>query len=148
MSMSPAPPPSRFTKFGQDSRAVARFLFSASRCGVAEFQKDKAGQIAAALTYHTLFSLLPVIALALVILRTFVGPAEQLAFKDFVVDAAVDWLIARDGATGPAAGDQIIETPTTEFDATIALVDETIMELLDRLQNIDFQGYLKKVRFS
>ncbi len=120
-------------------RSVVRFLVGATRHGVSEIRKDKAGQIAAALTYHTLFSLLPTLALILVVLRTFVGPSEQVAFKDFVVDTAVEWLVA-DGATGEPS--VILGEPAdaSEFDATISRIDDAVLGVLNRLQEINFQS--------
>ncbi|MGD2132615.1 MAG: YhjD/YihY/BrkB family envelope integrity protein [Maricaulaceae bacterium] len=123
-------------------RAAARYFAGAVRHGSVEIRKDKAPQVAAALTYHTLFSLLPTLALILVVLRTFVGPAEQEAFKDFVVDSALDWLVV----AGPEANggpNEILGEPAasaSEFDATIARIDESVSGIIDRLANINFQG--------
>jgi membrane protein len=56
-----------------------------ARHGAAELRHDKASQVAAALTYHTLFSLLPTIVLAMVVLQSFVGVEDRNHFKNEVV---------------------------------------------------------------
>ncbi len=54
-----------------------------------ELRHDRAGQMAAALTYHTLFSLLPTVVLMLVVMGSFVGPEQRDQFKETVVE----WLL-------------------------------------------------------
>ncbi|MEO0982505.1 MAG: YihY/virulence factor BrkB family protein [Pseudomonadota bacterium] len=139
MSNDPPPYLSRLSELAPRFRAAAEVLVRAARRGAAEFSKDKPGQIAAALTYHTLFSLLPVMALALVILRTFVGPEEQQVFKELILDAAIDWLVVDEGAA-PAEPAAAAASGATEYDAAIARIDETVGGLLDRLYDIDFQS--------
>ncbi len=120
-----------------DSRHSVRFAISAVSLGIREIQKDKAGQVAAALTYHTLFSMLPTLALVLVILRTFVGPDEQEAFKTLVADVAVQWLEGEEHR--PETPDQLSQD-REEFSATLNRVDETVSNFLTQLQNIDFRS--------
>lgn len=117
-------------------RGWLRFLAVAARHGVHEIRRDKAHQIAAALTFYTLFSLLPTLALVLVISRTFVGDAEQDQIKEFIVQLTVNWL---EGGGESAAGAAAAEVET-EFQATLARVDESVHNLLNRLQGIDFQS--------
>ncbi|MEQ9453405.1 MAG: YihY/virulence factor BrkB family protein [Phycisphaeraceae bacterium] len=57
-----------------------------------ELQRDRAGTMAAALTYHTLFSLLPTLVLMLVVSTAFIGPEDRERFKDQAVAAALQWL--------------------------------------------------------
>ncbi len=120
------------------SRHSVRFMISAVTHGAREIQKDKAGQVAAALTYHTLFSMLPTMALVLVILRTFVGDAEQQQFKEFISGAAVQWLEGDriDGTMTPLEAAE----GTSEFRATVDRIDETVANSLNQLQNINFQS--------
>ena len=44
-----------------------------------ELRFDKAGQMAAALTYHTLFSLMPMVVVMLVVMASFVSPPANCA---------------------------------------------------------------------
>ncbi|MEO1016359.1 MAG: YhjD/YihY/BrkB family envelope integrity protein [Pseudomonadota bacterium] len=120
------------------SRYSVRYALSAARLGITEIQKDKATQVAAALTYHTLFSLLPTMALVLVILRTFVGDNEQETFKEFVSDAAVQWLEGSNVTGDMTAAEAAQEA--SEFSATVDRIDETVSNFLDQLQNIDFRS--------
>jgi len=53
---------------------------------VREVRHDKVGQLAAALTYHTLFSLLPTLVLAMVLLHVFVQEDQRTRFRDLIVE--------------------------------------------------------------
>jgi len=135
-------------------RAV-RYWFDLARHCFAELKYDKAGQMAAALTYHTLFSLLPTIVLMLVVLQAFVGPEEQERFKT----QAVDWLlepIAQDtGAGEPAAAEpsapdgagQTDADPLSlaaerqrEFNEARHAIEEQIESVIDKLGQVSFGG--------
>ena len=74
-------PASELTRW---QRSVVYSIDLARHCA-AELRHDKAQQVAAALTYHTLFSLLPTIVLAMVVMQSFVGPADRENFKQTVV---------------------------------------------------------------
>lgn len=83
----------------------ATFAWDLSRHCVHQLRKDKATQMAAALTYHTLFSLLPTLVLMLVVGRAFVGEAEIEQFKEWVVDNALRGLIVQEAPEGsPSQG--------------------------------------------
>lgn len=69
-----------------------RYVLDFGRYCALELRADRAGEMAAALTYHTLFSLLPTIVLMLVVMQTFVGEAEREALKQNVVDFALQWI--------------------------------------------------------
>jgi len=69
------------------------FLWDLSRHCAAQLRKDKAGQLAAAMTYHTLFSLLPMLVLMLVVAKVFVGETEMERFKTFLVDQALSGVL-------------------------------------------------------
>ena len=127
-----------FDRGSRAARSALRFLLDASRHGLQEIQKDRADQIAAALTYFTLFSLLPTMALILVVLRTFVGPAEQEAFKEFLVSGAIEWLVFPSGEDDALL--DVATADTSEFAATIARIDVIVGGFVDRLQNINFQS--------
>lgn len=84
----------------------ATFGWDLSRHCVHQLRQDKATQMAAALTYHTLFSLLPTVVLMLVVGRAFVGDAEIEQFKEWVVNNALRGLIVQEAPppSPPAEG--------------------------------------------
>jgi YihY family inner membrane protein len=63
-----------------------RFALDLARYCAKKLVRDRAKEMAAALTYHTLFSLLPTLAMSLALLVLFVGPEERRQFQDRVVD--------------------------------------------------------------
>jgi membrane protein len=75
-------------------RTVKYSIDLARHCG-RELRHDKAGQMAAALTYHTLFSLLPTIVLAMAVQFAFLEQAEREVFKQSVVDFLLPPVSAR-----------------------------------------------------
>jgi membrane protein len=75
-----------------------RYMLDFGRYCVRELRADRAGEMAAALTYHTLFSLLPTIVLMLVILQTFVGEVERENLKQTVVDFSLQWILPEEKA--------------------------------------------------
>jgi len=64
----------------------ARYAIDLARHCTRQLSKDRSAQMAAALTYHTLFGLLPMIVLAMVILHVMVGEEEQQQFKQTVIE--------------------------------------------------------------
>jgi membrane protein len=96
-----------FIQQRENTRTVraTRYLFDLNRYCIAQLREDRAGQMAAALTYHTLFSILPTIVLALVILKQFVGPAEQAQFRDAIKNITVQWLESSQGPDASQNGD-------------------------------------------
>ena len=62
-----------------------RYAARLGRLVARKLGEDRAQEKAAALTYHTLFSLLPTIVLMLVVAKAFVGKAELEAMKDETV---------------------------------------------------------------
>lgn len=75
-----------------------RYMLDFGRYCVRELRADRAGEMAAALTYHTLFSLLPTIVLMLVILQTFVGEVERENLKQTVVEFALQGILPEEKA--------------------------------------------------
>jgi membrane protein len=74
-------------------RRAMRYAVDLVRYSSHQLHKDRASQTAAALTYHTLFSLLPMLVLMLVIMRFFVGEAQRDQLKDSAVEYLVNkWL--------------------------------------------------------
>lgn len=128
------------TSFARHERVrnTVRGLYNVVRHSIAEIQKDRAPQVAAALTYHTLFSLLPTIALALVVLKAFVGPEQLTQFHDFIVGIAVDWLAEEPATATAATAGEAEPANTTEFTLTVAKIDETVTQFLNQMQNVNF----------
>ena len=84
------------------AQRTLRYMLDFGRYCARELRADRAGEMAAALTYHTLFSLLPTIVLMLVILQTFVGEVERESLKQNVVDFTLQWILPEDKSTPPA----------------------------------------------
>ena len=127
-----------------------------------ELKRDNATQMAAALTYRTMFSLLPMLVLALVLLQAFRGLEHyQHQFKQSVITFLLpEELLKRDSKTGEFIQDlEFVGPPTesqilnqaesqkqvqlkTDKDESVAdaraLVGDNIERFLDQLQNIDF----------
>ena len=84
---------------------TVRYSVDLARHCAGELRHDKAGQMAAALTFHTLFSLLPTIVLAMVLLQVFVGDEEREQFKQLVTDSLLPKTQQVEEATTPPAPD-------------------------------------------
>jgi len=135
-----------------------RYSAELGRHCAGELRHDKAGQMAAALTYHTLFSLLPTLVLILVSLKAFVSEADREQFKDQAVQFVVDALQgetdqptneagqaialeqgaapAEDGATEEEIA--LAEARRSEFLTVRSKLDETFQTVLNQLEKINF----------
>ncbi len=131
------------------TRRALHFLFVVGQRCVAALRRDQAALQAAALTYHTLFSLLPMTVLVLVALNGFVGAQG----RDRLTKVAADWTIGvlrpdvpsiPGGAGTPAAsGDDAGRAPSTpeeEFDAVRSGLQKQFNVFLNRLENVDLAG--------
>lgn len=96
--------------------------------------------MAAALTYHTLFSILPTIALILVALHAYVGPEEQVEFKD----AIIEWILRPVGS-----GEEAVDMPhitggevdrRQQFEDARQLLELRLERTFKYLERIDFSG--------
>lgn len=67
---------------------AARYLFIIFRHGIQQLREDRAGQMAAALAFRTLFGLVPMFAIGMVLFRAFGGAAIFQELIQRVVDAA------------------------------------------------------------
>ncbi|MEO0972331.1 MAG: hypothetical protein AAFX85_04490, partial [Pseudomonadota bacterium] len=129
----------------QSVRAAGGDLHRLAQYAGRSFVHDRGAQIAAALTYHTLFSLLPMLAMALWALKNFVGPSELAVFKDQIVSVVGDWLSAPPrvdeaaAAVAGAAGEASSMAREAQYDQVLTQVDENLAKLLDDLQAINFQ---------
>jgi len=126
-----------------------RYVLDFTRYCARELSADRAGEMAAALTYHTLFSLLPTIVVMLVILQTFVGETDRENVKQDVVDFALQWVKADDGDT--AARQDLWQGPLrqgetspdasdtkTEYEEARRTLTKNVQSVIDRLEQINF----------
>ena len=67
---------------------AARYLFIVFRHGIRQLREDRAGQMAAALAFRTLFGLVPVFAIGMVLFRAFGGTAIFEELLQRIVTAA------------------------------------------------------------
>jgi len=102
--------------------------------------------MAAALTYHTLFSLLPTIVLMLVVLQTFVGEVERESLKQNVVDFALQWIQPEaESNTDPVMGIEQEPAPLAseidpggEYAIARKNLGKNIQDLIAQLEKINF----------
>jgi len=114
-----------------------RWWVDFSRHCAEELRHDRAGTMAAALTYHTLFSLLPTLVLALVVLQAFVGEAERQQFKQTIVDWATAPLAETAPPTDPGEPAAVAQPrPDTTNERTIA-ADQRQRELREARETMD-----------
>ncbi len=104
-----------------------RYILDFGRYCAQELRADRAGEMAAALTYHTLFSLLPTIVLMLVVLQTFVGEVERENLKQTVVDFALQWISPEEQPyqTHDLHVNPDATTELTQTDGATVLTDQT-----------------------
>ncbi len=102
-----------------------------------ELRHDRAGQMAAALTYHTLFSLLPTLVLGMLALNAFVDKTERDHFKDSVVEIILPATIADNN-------DQSDDSETArrrrELHEGRQLIANKIETAMDSISNLHFGG--------
>lgn len=119
------------------AQAILRYLVDLTRHCTRELHHDRAPQMAAALTYHTLFSLLPTVALMLVIMRVFVTPDQLESFRNTGVDLVMQWL----GDTGTSdIGSQPATSIQTDFGQTASALEQNLQRWLNQLQNVNFKS--------
>ncbi|MEM1099040.1 MAG: YhjD/YihY/BrkB family envelope integrity protein [Planctomycetota bacterium] len=120
------------------------------RFAAAKLKQDRAPQMAAALTYHTLFSMLPTLVLTLVVAQAFVSQQQLDELKDQTIRWAVQWLDTDSEATPdnpalalpdvgpPSPAQQVAHQRQTEYLATAQKLDEQLSGWLDQLQQVNF----------
>lgn len=112
------------TELSRAQRRI-RYMFDLVRHCERELRQDRAAQMAAALTYRTIFSLIPVAVMSMIVFRAFAtleGSREQLleqAYAFFNLDQA-----------SVVATDQAMQTR----------IDQTITDLITQAWNINFRG--------
>ncbi len=77
---------------------AARFVYDLGRCGLRQLDNDRAAQMAAALSFRTLFGLLPVLIVATVLVKA-VGGEER--FLSQLANSSRCWGWTRCGSSFP-----------------------------------------------
>lgn len=116
---------------------VARYLIELTRHCARQLIEDRAQQMAAALVYHTLFSLIPTLVLMLVVGKLFVGPAELAEYKEGTVDYVLQWLNESSAALATGVEAQT-KGSSDEFAQTAEALTQQIDQWFDKLQAINF----------
>jgi membrane protein len=146
-----------------------RWWYEVGRYCRLELRRDRAGQMAAALTYHTMFSLLPTIVLMLVVMAAFVDEDRREQIKGMAVDLLSPPMTEQDQPAGspdvdvPAPGDRPADTGAAPgpdddgaasgatdddlltqrrqgFDDARQSIDDQIEKLLNTLEEVSFKG--------
>ena len=127
-----------------------RYGVDFARYCASELHADRATQMAAALTYHTLFSLLPTLVLMLVVMQSFVGPEELEKFKNQAVDGAMILLqgAAQDPAppidvaptSAPVTADAPASSGTENFGQVARNLEHILQEQINKLQQVNFKS--------
>jgi len=106
-----------------------RFMFDLVRHCAGQLVEDRATQMAAALTYRTLFSLVPLVVMALLLFRGFVAAGETHAMLESQVYNFFD-LDGMEVVVGEEGEEQSLQT----------IIGQRISEFTDRAYQIDFQS--------
>ncbi|MEM7577373.1 MAG: YhjD/YihY/BrkB family envelope integrity protein [Planctomycetota bacterium] len=132
------------------SQRALLYSIELGRFAAAKLKQDRAPQMAAALTYHTLFSMLPTLVLTLVVAQAFVSDEQLNELKDQTVGWVVDRLNTDDQATPgdpelalpdvgpPSPTQQRVQERQIEYRATAEKLDEQLSGWLDQLQQVNF----------
>jgi membrane protein len=102
-----------------------------------KLNRDRAGEMAAALTYHTLFSLLPTLAMSLAVLALFVGPDERKGFQEQVVDLLLPPAVAR--ATAPSGSGEELDEQRRDFVEARGELAQRVEEVFAKLESVNFR---------
>ncbi len=121
-----------------------RWWLDLSRHCAGELRRDRASTMAAALTYHTIFSLMPTLVLSLVVMHAFVGPDEMAEYREGIVN----WMLQ------PLQQEEIIHgipTPhrnlqgeslrrSENFETVRKTLGDQVEKVLTQLETVDFRG--------
>ncbi|MEM1108078.1 MAG: YhjD/YihY/BrkB family envelope integrity protein [Planctomycetota bacterium] len=138
---------------------TARYAVGIARYGANELKEDRASQMAAALTYRTIFSLIPVFVLSLLVFNAF-GGFESVGgdLRDTVYDylgltsiqientnepemdvAAGPPVVGPDGQTSPSPFDgETANAAATNNKDTQARVDQLLTDLQNQVASVNF----------
>ena len=136
---------------------TVRWAIELARHCAGELRHDRAGQMAAALTYHTVFSLLPTLVLMLVVMHVFLGEQDREQVKQNIVDFVVSPIEAESDLSGPIVTSDVRSRPETEDPDAIAAnanradfeqqrlaIAQTVEDALNKLEGVNFRsiGYV------
>jgi membrane protein len=125
-------------ELGRAQRSL-RFALNLARHCARELARDRAAQMAAALTYRTLFSLIPVVVLSLLVFRALGGledlrPALQEKVYTFMGLQAV-------AEPAPAGDEEPGEEPAGSMETELRRrIGETVGQVADRAATLDFRS--------
>lgn len=112
-------------------RTVRYMVEFGYHCGQ-ELIENKATQMAAALTYYTLFSILPTLVLMLVVMHSFLGDQEREQFKKYIVNSVMEIMGDTQAGLTPAATlTTPAPAPETDADAGNRPATETQNETVE-----------------
>ncbi|MHC4994849.1 MAG: YhjD/YihY/BrkB family envelope integrity protein [Planctomycetota bacterium] len=120
-------------------RAVRWFIELSLHCARA-LRRDKAPQMAAALTYHLLFSMLPTIVIMLMMLNVFVGPEDRLQFKRNAIQLFVDSIVAEPSSTDPNTTPANTPDTEQEFQAVTQQLNDRVQGYIDKLEQVNLSS--------
>lgn len=137
-------------------RMLRSIIVFTEYCAV-EMQRDRAMTMAAALTYHTLFSLLPTLVLMLVVSSVFVSEADRDHFKAQTVSWALEWIeipdselvvaddpVREDGGgvvvEGSSEGEPSKEDLAAEFERARSALNQNLEGFLHQLEQVNLSG--------
>ncbi|MAE65242.1 MAG: hypothetical protein CMJ18_13305 [Phycisphaeraceae bacterium] len=124
-------------ELGRTQRSF-RNVFDLIRHCTRQLQQDRAMQMAAALTYHTMFSLLPTVVVALVVFHSFVGEEQREQFKKEVVDYLVHWVAESEAEAEPELELATDVERRRQFDETRKAFGRKIHDQLAVLEDVNF----------
>jgi membrane protein len=110
---------------------TARFTYDLGRYGARQLHQDRAGQMAAALSFRTLFGLIPVLLVGTVLVRALQGSEEWLARVEEFINREFGWdkikVSDNAGAAAAEVGGNSTHTLT-----------EWLVNLMGHIENINF----------
>ena len=112
---------------------VARYWLRLSWHCSRQLVKHRASQMAAALTYRTVFSLFPMLVLALVVLQGFRGAEHQQRFKETLLNLIPQRLLA---ASIPGE----VSAAATDTETVGAELGQFISNVIDELGHVNVRG--------
>jgi len=119
-------------ELGRVQRVLHYWVRMAWHCS-RQLVRHRASQMAAALTYRTLFSLLPMLVLALVVLQGFRGAEHQQQFKETLLNLIPQRLLTANISTEPGAA-------VTDTGNVGAELGQFISNVIDELGHVNIRG--------
>ena len=100
--------------------------------------------MAAALTYHTVFSLMPTLVLSLVVMHAFVGPADMAEYREGIVNWMLQPLQQEEIIHGIPTPHRNLEGESLRrsenFDTVRKTLGVQVERILTHLETVDFRG--------